>query len=123
MDIIITILQVIVGVSILNVWLVQGKKETPWRGGNAKTIQEEFKVYGLPEWSFLLIGIVKVGLALALLAAIVYPVLQRPAALGLAFLLLGSVLMHLKIQDPLKKSFPALLFLVMCLIIAFPLAL
>ena len=40
-------LQCIVAVSILNVWLVQNKKPTQWRGGNAKTIIEEFEVYGL----------------------------------------------------------------------------
>ncbi|TFG78445.1 MAG: DoxX family protein, partial [Flavobacteriales bacterium] len=31
----------------------------------------------------------------------------------------GSVAVHVKIKDPLKKSFPALLFLAMCLVIAF----
>ena len=65
------------------------------------------------------IGTLKVILALLLIAAIWYPVLQFPAAVGLATLLAGSVLMHLKIGDPLYKSVPAALFLVMCLVIAY----
>lgn len=112
-------LQLIVGVSILNVWLVQYNKATQWRGGNASTIKEEFAAYGLPSWSLYVIGFLKVTLAIALIAAIWFPVLLKPAALGLAFLLAGSVIMHIKIKDPIKKSFPALLFMAMCLFLAF----
>ena len=119
MDYIITALQVIVGLSILNVWLVQNQKATRWRGGDATTIVEEFQAYGLPVWSVYVIGTAKVILAVLLLASIWYPVLQFPAAAGLAALLAGSVLMHFKISDPLIKSFPAALFLVMCLVIAY----
>ncbi|ALM07068.1 hypothetical protein SB49_04065 [Sediminicola sp. YIK13] len=119
MNYLIILLQVIVGLSILNVWLLQKNKPTKWRGGNAKTIVEEFQVYGLPVWMCYVVGVLKVALALALLAAIFYPELKQPAALGLAILLSGSILMHLKIKDPLMKSFPAFLFLSMCLIIAF----
>jgi hypothetical protein len=113
-------LQCIVAISILNVWLIQNKKPTQWRGGNATTIIEEFKVYGLPVWMCYVVGTLKVILALGLLAAIWYPELRVPSALGLAFLLLVSIAMHIKIKDPLKKSFPAFLFLIMCLYIAFP---
>ena len=120
MDYISIALQIIVAISILNVWLVQNKKPTPWRGGNATTIIEEFEVYGLPDWMCYVVGTLKVLLAICLLAAIWYPDLKQPAALGLALLLLGSIVMHLKIKDPLKKSFPAFLFLVMSLYIAFP---
>ncbi|WP_010228359.1 DoxX family protein [Gillisia marina] len=120
MDYISIILQCIVALSILNVWLIQNKKNTQWRGGNATTIIEEFKVYGLPVWSCYVIGTLKVLFAIGLLVAIWYPELKQVCALGLASLLLGSIVMHLKIQDPLKKSLPAFLFLIMCLYIAFP---
>jgi hypothetical protein len=119
MDYLIIALQVVVGLSILNVWLVQNKKATRWRGGDATTIIEEFEVYGLPAWSVYVIGTLKVILAILLLAGIWYPMLKFPAAAGLAFLLAGSVTMHLKVRDPLIKSFPAGLFLLMCLIIAY----
>lgn len=120
MDYVRIILQVIVGLSILNVWLIQNKKETQWRGGNAKTIMEEFSVYGLPEWMCYVVGGLKVLLAIGLLAGIWFPEFVKPAALGLAALLTGSIVMHLKINDPWKKSFPALLFLVMCIYLASP---
>jgi len=111
--------QVVVGISILNVWLVQAKKSTRWRGGSATTILEEFEEYGLSKTLCYIIGFLKVTLAILLIAAIWYPVLKQPAALGLATLLLGSIAMHIKIKDSLLKSFPAALFLVMCLFIAF----
>lgn len=114
-------LQCIVALSILNVWLVQNKKPTKWRGGDAKTLVEEFKAYGLPVWMCYAVGTLKVLFALGLLAAIWFPELRQVSALGLAILLLGSIIMHLKISDPLKKSLPAFLFLCMCLYIAFPL--
>lgn len=119
MDYIIIALKCIVAISILNVWLIQNKKATRWRGGNANTILEEFKTYGLPLWSCYVVGTLKVILAIGLLISIWYPALERPSALGLALLLSGSVLMHIKINDPLFKSFPAALFLAMCLFIAF----
>lgn len=119
MEYLIHALRAIVVVSILNVWLIQANKNTKWRGGNATTIKEEFAVYGLPEWSVFAVGAIKVGLALALLAGIWFPALTFPAAIGLAGMLTGSVLMHFKIGDPLIKSFPAGLFLTMCLIIAY----
>ncbi|WP_273566862.1 DoxX family protein [Maribacter halichondriae] len=115
------VLQCIVAISILNVWLIQNKKATQWRGGDAKTIVEEFKVCGLPVWLCYVVGTLKVILAIGLILAIWYPGLRQISALGLAVLLLGSIVMHLKINDSLKKSFPAFLFLSMCLYIAFPL--
>ncbi len=111
-------MQMIVGLSILNVWLIQNKKATKWRGGNATTIIEEFREYGLPVWSCYVIGALKVIFAILLLISIQFPVLKEPSALGLATLLLGSIAMHFKIKDPLYKSFPAFLFFVMCTLIA-----
>lgn len=119
MNYIIITLQIIVSLSILNVWLIQNKKPTKWRGGNAKTIIEEFEVYGLSKQMCYIIGFFKVSLAILLLVAIWFPVIKQPAALGLAALLLGSIAMHFKIKDPLIKSFPAALFLVLSLVIAF----
>ncbi|MFT5735728.1 MAG: hypothetical protein ACJAU2_000846 [Maribacter sp.] len=112
-------LQLIVGLSILNVWLIQYNKPTQWRGGNASNIKEEFEVYGLPNWSCYVIGFLKVALAIGLMVAIWFPQLLQPTALGLGLLLGGSILMHLKIKDPIKKSFPAFLFLCMGLYLAF----
>ncbi len=119
MEYIIIALQLIVGISILNVWLVQNSKATQWRGGDATDIIEEFEAYGLPLWSVYVVGVIKTILSLMLIAGIWYPELRYPAAVGLATMLAGSVSMHFKISDPLYKSFPAALFLVMCLVIAY----
>nr|WP_151673796.1 DoxX family protein [Patiriisocius marinus] len=117
MEYFIIVCKVAVALSLLNVWLIQKDKATKWRGGNATTILEEFEAYGLPKWSCYVIGFLKVTLALILLASIGLPYLENPAAAGLAVLLLGSIIMHLKISDPLYKSFPAFLFLVLCVLI------
>jgi hypothetical protein len=118
-DYIIIALKIIVGLSILNVWLIQYKKPTKWRGGNAKTIVEEFKVYGLSKSFCYFIGCLKVTLAILLLASINFKILTLLSSIGLAVLLIGSVFMHIKIKDPLYKSFPAVLFILMNLIIVY----
>tara|TARA_B110000971_G_scaffold79903_1_gene82094 strand:+ start:202 stop:579 length:378 start_codon:yes stop_codon:yes gene_type:complete len=112
-------LKIIVGISILNVWLLQKNKATKWRGGEAQNIFEEFEVYGFSKQFCYVIGFLKVSLALLLLASIQFQVLAFVGSLGLAILLLGSILMHFKIKDPLYKSFPAFLFFVMNLLIVY----
>ncbi len=118
METLLIVLKLIVGLSILNVWLVRPRKSTPWRGGDAKSITDEFKAYGLPVWFMYTIGTLKVLLALLLLFSIYDPVTELVAAYGIALLMLGAVAMHLKIGDPLKKSLPAITFLVLSLVIA-----
>ncbi|MBT5289559.1 DoxX family protein [Flavobacteriaceae bacterium] len=112
-------LKIIIGISILNVWLIQSNKHTKWRGGNATTIIEEFNVYGLSKSFYVAIYILKVSLAILLLASIQFDVLTLVSSLGLALLLLGSILMHVKVKDAWYKSFPAFLFMLMNLVIAF----
>ncbi|WP_010520922.1 DoxX family protein [Aquimarina agarivorans] len=110
-------LKLIIGISILNVWLVQPKKATKWRGGNAENIVEEFEYYGLSKTVCYLIGFLKVSLSILLLVSIKLTDFTVIASSGLALLLLGSVLMHFKVKDPLYKSFPAALFIVLNLFV------
>lgn len=116
---IIIALKVIVCISILNVWLIQPKKATRWRGGEAKSILEEFEVYGLSKSFCYVVGFLKVSFALMLVVSIKFEALTLVGSLGLATLLLGSVIMHIKIKDELFKSFPAFLFIAMNLVIAY----
>jgi len=118
-DYIIVTLKIIVSLSILNVWLIQPNKPTKWRGGKAKNIFEEFEVYGLSKLLCYTIGFFKVSLAIVLFASIQFTMLSLIGSLGLSILLLGSIGMHLKIKDPLYKSFPAFLFTIMNLLIAY----
>lgn len=112
-------LKIIVGVSILNVWLLQKNKATKWRGGNAVNIVEEFQVYGFSKQFCYFIGFLKVSLAIILLASIQFKTLTLIGVLGLSILLLGSIIMHIRIKDALYKSFPAFLFILMNLMIAY----
>ncbi|HCK11169.1 MAG TPA: hypothetical protein DHW45_14935, partial [Candidatus Latescibacteria bacterium] len=89
-------------------------RETNWCGGDARSMREEFTVYGLPSWAMPTVGTMKVGCALSLLLGIVAPSFTAPAALGLATLMLGAVVMHTKIKDPIVKSLPAFSLLLLC---------
>ncbi len=111
-------LKLIVALGILNVWLLRSGRATAYRGGEAKSLREEFAAYGLPFWSMCLIGAFKVGLALTLLASIWNPTLAQPAALGLGLLMLGAFFMHLKVRDRITKALPSLAVLAMCAAIA-----
>lgn len=117
-EIFVITLKLIVGLSLLNVWLIQPKKATKWRGGNAKTLIEEFEVYGLSKNMYYIIGFLKVVLSLLLLASIWFHEITGYVSSGLALLLFGSIVMHIKIKDPLFKSIPAFIFLLMNILIA-----
>lgn len=111
-------LQLIVALGILNVWLLRAGKTTPYRGGDAKNLRQEFAAYGLPFWFMCLVGTLKVSLAIALLVAIKFPEIARPAAVGMGLLMLGAFIMHLKVKDPISKSLPSLAVLALCIAIA-----
>mgnify|MGYP003487906582 FL=1 len=112
-------IQLIIAVSIFNVWIIRFGKPTSWRGGSAKSMKEEFEAYGLPEWFMKLMGFLKLTLAALLIAGIFVPDLIKPAAIGMAVLMLGAIVMHIKVKDSLVKSFPAFSFLVLSLILIF----
>ena len=80
-------------------------------------MREEFAAYGLPVWFTYVVGTLKVGSAVALLAGIWFPALVLPAAALVCVLMLGALAMHTKIRDPLQKSLPALIMLALCVAI------
>ncbi len=110
--------QLIIGLGLLNVWLLRTDKLTMWRGGNAKNMREEFAVYGLSPNVMKLVGFLKISLGLCLILGLWVPTVTRPAAIGVAALMLGAVAMHVKVKDPLKSSIPALTLLVLAIIVA-----
>ena len=111
------LIQLIIALSIYNVWLLRFSKPTSWRGGAAKSMKEEFEVYGLPEWFMKLIGALKLILATLLIAGIWLPTQVTPAALGMAFIMLGDIVMHFKVKDAPLKSLPAFTFLALSLVL------
>ena len=108
-----TALQLILALGLLNVWLLRASSSTSYRGGESSSLKEEFRAYGLPDWSFYAVGALKIGSALALLAGLWLPQLVIPAASVIAVLMLGALAMHLKVKDDPIKFVPAFLMLVM----------
>ena len=113
-----SILQVVVALCLLNVWLIRYRRSTAYRGGNARSMREEFELYGLPTWSIYVIGTMKVGAALCLLAGLWLPMLVLPSAILICILMIGALAMHLKVGDSALKSLPALSILVLSIGIA-----
>jgi len=109
--------KVFIFLSIVNVWFFRFKKPTAWRAGNASSMKEEFKAYGLSETIMYLVGGLKVLFAILIFASIWLESLATPAAAGMAVLMLGANIMHIKVKDPIKKSFPAFSFLVLSVFI------
>jgi uncharacterized membrane protein YphA (DoxX/SURF4 family) len=118
MDWIVKVTQMVVALGIYNVWLVRFRKSTNWRGGTARNLKEEFQVYGLPGWFMGLVGFLKLLFATLLIVGVWVPALTRPAAAGLAVLMLGAVAMHVKVRDPALRSLPAFTMLVLCVVLA-----
>lgn len=108
-----SLLQMIVGLGLLNVWLARGRSATSYRGGAAQTLQGEFAAYGLPGFAFYLVGALKIGAAIVLIAGVWFALPVREAAGLVAMLMIGAIAMHLKVGDPLLKSLPAALMLAM----------
>lgn len=113
------ILKLIVGFTILNVWFLRANNKTPYRGGNAKSLKEEFQVYGLSEKVYTMVFYIKSGLAVLLLASIFINQLTRFSVTGIAILMFGAIVMHLKVKDDLNRTWPAILMLIMTLTIGF----
>ena len=112
------ILSVVVGLTVINVWLFRSNRSTSYRGGDASSLLEEFQVYGLDDY-FLIIGIVKVSLAIMLLLSLYFKKLSFFASSGIAVMMLVAVYMHISVGDELIKSMPASVMLTSCLIIAY----
>jgi hypothetical protein len=108
-----SLLQILIGLGLLNVWLLRSRSPTPYRGGTSTSLKEEFDAYGLPDAVFYVVGFLKVGASVALLAGLWVPQLVTPAAAIVSVLMVGALGMHLKIGDPLMRSVPALVMLLL----------
>ena len=112
------ILSVVVGLTVINVWLFRSNRSTSYRGGDADSLLEEFQVYGLEDY-FLIIGIIKVSLAIMLLLSLYFKKLSFFASSGIGIMMLVAIYMHVNVGDELIKSMPASVMLASCLVIAY----
>jgi hypothetical protein len=114
---VIIVIKVFIFFSIINVWFFRFGKPTSWRAENTNSMKEEFKAYGLSETLMYLVGGLKVLFAILLLVSIWLEIFAIPAAAGMSILMLGAIIMHFKISDPIKKSLPAFSFLILSAVI------
>jgi len=108
------VLQLVVGLGLLNVWLVRRDRPTAYRGGTATTLRDEFAAYGLPPVAFPVVGGLKVASALVLIVGVWVPLPVREAAGLVAALMVGAIAMHVKVRDPLVRALPATAMLGLC---------
>ena len=113
------ILQLIISVGLINVWLFRFNKVTEYRGGGANNMKEEFQADGLPIWLMYVVGFLKIAIAIMLIVSIWIKELLEYNLWLLSVLMFGAVLMHLKVKDPIKKSYPALSILFMIALILY----
>ena len=112
-------LQLLIAIGLINVWLFRFNKATDYRGGNATNMKEEFIAYGLPVWLMYFVGTLKVSIALMLIISFWVEQLLVYNLIALAVLMIAAVLMHVKVKDPIKKSYPALSILFMIALIMY----
>ena len=112
-------LQLLIAIGLINVWLFRFNKATDYRGGNATNMKEEFIAYGLPVWLMYFVGTLKVSIALMLIISFWIEQLLLYNLIALALLMIAAVLMHVKVKDPIKKSYPALSILFMIALIMY----
>ena len=115
----IMVLQLIIAVGLINVWLFRFKKATDYRGGHATNMKEEFIAYGLPVWLMYFVGAMKISIAIMLIISFWVEELLVYNLVALAVLMIAAVFMHVKVKDPIKKSYPALSIIFMIALIMY----
>ena len=108
-----------VSILVTNVWLFRFDKETPYRGGNANNMIEEFAVYGLDINMMYLIGSLKIIASIGLIIGLFKTKISVYSSLLMAILMTGAIYFHFKISDPAIKYFPSVLMLLCSIFIYF----
>ena len=80
----------------------------------AKSLAEQFREFGLPAWTMPLIGVLEIAGA----SGLWLDAFAGWAALGLAGLMLGALANHAKARQPISKSLPSGVLLLMSLVLA-----
>ncbi len=102
------ILQIVVALSVLKVWVIQ-----------YNTIKADFKTFNLPDWLRNFIGAIKILLSIALIAGIWVNWLAIYVSISIAGIMIGAICAHYFAGHTFKKSFEAVLVLILCLAIAY----
>ena len=108
-----------VSILVTNVWLFRFNKETPYRGGDATNMIEEFATYGLDINIMYLVGALKIFASLGLIIGIFKTKVSAYSSLLMSILMIGAIYFHFKISDPAIKYFPSVLMLLCSIFIYF----
>ena len=108
MEMWVAVLQVVIFVSIWVVWVFR-----------FENIVVEFRYFGYSPLFRNFIGATKLSLAALLIAGIRYPNLAFFAANGIAALMVGAQITHLRVKNPLSKFVPSFVLLLLCLTVAY----
>ncbi|MBM4151693.1 MAG: hypothetical protein FJ212_08685 [Ignavibacteria bacterium] len=100
--------QLVVGVSVLFVWI--------FRYDN---IIKEFKQFGLSDFMRSFVGASKIALATLLLAGIWYPSFVQISSILMGIFMISAQFYHFRAHNPFLKRLPSLIFLIMCFFIAY----
>ena len=111
------ILNLVIAITLLNVWLIRHNKQTIYRGGDANSMAEEFSAYGLPKWLMYVVGSMKIIIAILLIVGVWITSLNIYCYISLGILMSGAIIMHLKVKDEIIKSVPALSILTLLLVL------
>jgi len=65
-----TLLQLFLAAAMFDVWLFRYRTPGAFRGGDAKTMEEEFEVYGLPDWFRKVVRVLKLTAGVLMIAGI-----------------------------------------------------
>jgi uncharacterized membrane protein YphA (DoxX/SURF4 family) len=115
--IMISLLQVVLALGLVNVWVMRFHKPTQYRAKGSANMEQEFHAYGLPTWFMYVVGGLKLSIAVALVAGLWFPFLVCPSVGLLGLLMIGAIAMHIKVRDSLVRTLPAIGMLLMVLII------
>lgn len=111
-------IQIFLAVAMFDVWLFRYRTPGIFRGGDSTTMEEEFKVYGLPDWFRTLIRVLKLTAGVLMIAGIWVNLIALIAGAWLAVLMGGAMSMHFKVKDPLYKAIPSTAFFLLSLLVA-----
>ena len=119
MDPWINFVQAFIALAMFDVWLLRYNRPQRARGGDAQTMAEEFRVYGLPDWFRNVVRVLKLTAGTLMVVGIWSAQAALVAGVLLVVLMGGAIAMHIKVRDPLLKSIPATTFFVLSALVAF----
>ncbi|MDB5083212.1 MAG: hypothetical protein JWN30_98 [Bacilli bacterium] len=84
----------------------------------AKQQVEAFQKYGYPQWFRIVTGVVEVIGAVGLIVGIWNPMLATLAGLWLGVTMLGALITHIRLHDPVKVMITPIVLLILSVIVS-----